>query len=106
MDPQKSAKLFAEGSLQQPGLCESLWVSQVGQNVCAFWHCDLSPGLESVRKYIYIYIYICICIYICSHVAHAKMAVGQHQWYHFGIGAPPSLVYLRGIGMFTGGTGF
>ena len=30
------------------------------------------------------------------------LAVGQNQWYHFGIGAPPILV---GIGMFTGGTG-
>ena len=27
------------------------------------------------------------------------MAVGQNQWYHFGVGAPPILV---GIGMFTG----
>ena len=31
--------------------------------------------------------------------------VGQNQWYHFGVGAPPTLVYLVGIGMFTG-TGF
>ena len=29
-----------------------------------------------------------------------EMAVGQSQWYHFGVGAPPILV---GIGMFTGG---
>ena len=28
------------------------------------------------------------------------MAVGQNQWYHFGVGAPPMLVY------FSGGTGF
>ena len=33
------------------------------------------------------------------------VAVGQNQWYHFGVGAPPILVYL-GFGMFTGGTGF
>ena len=33
------------------------------------------------------------------------MAMGQHQWYHFGVGAPPMLVYLSGdFGMFTGGT--
>ena len=24
------------------------------------------------------------------------MAVGQNQWYHFGIGAPPILVYFSG----------
>ena len=30
------------------------------------------------------------------------LAVGQNQWYHFGVGAPPILV---GIGMFIGGTG-
>ena len=30
------------------------------------------------------------------------MAVGQHQWYHFGVGAPPILVDLVGTGMFTG----
>ena len=24
------------------------------------------------------------------------MAVGQHQWYHFGVGAPPILVYFSG----------
>ena len=35
------------------------------------------------------------------------LAVGPNQWYRFGIGAPPSLVYiLVGIGMFTAGTGF
>ena len=35
------------------------------------------------------------------------MAVGQNQWYHFGVGAPPMLVgMLAVIGMFTGGTGF
>ena len=33
------------------------------------------------------------------------VAVGQKQWYHFGVGAPPILVYFSGwIGMFTGGT--
>ena len=31
------------------------------------------------------------------------MAVGQNQWYHFGVGAPP---ILEPIGIFTGGTGF
>ena len=32
-----------------------------------------------------------------------EMAVGQSQWYHFGVGAPPILVYCStGIGMFTG----
>ena len=32
------------------------------------------------------------------------MAVGQNQWYHFGIGAPPILEpILVKIGMFTGG---
>ena len=25
-----------------------------------------------------------------------KMAVGQNQWYHFGVGAPPILVYFSG----------
>ena len=35
------------------------------------------------------------------------MAVGQNQWYHVGVGAPPILEpILVGIGMFTGGTGF
>ena len=35
------------------------------------------------------------------------LAVGQNQWYHFGVGAPPNLVYFSGwLGMFTGGTGF
>ena len=24
------------------------------------------------------------------------MAVGQNQWYHFGVGAPPILVYVSG----------
>ena len=34
------------------------------------------------------------------------MAVGQNQWYHFGIDAPPILEpILVGIGMFTGATG-
>ena len=29
----------------------------------------------------------------------------QHQWHHFGVGAPPILEpILVGIGMFTGGT--
>ena len=33
------------------------------------------------------------------------MAVGQNQWYHLGVGAPPILEpILVGIGMFTGGT--
>ena len=33
------------------------------------------------------------------------MAVGQKQWYHLGVGAPPILEpILVGIGMFTGGT--
>ena len=33
------------------------------------------------------------------------LAVGQNQWYHFGVGAgaPPILVLVE-IGMFTGGT--
>ena len=25
-----------------------------------------------------------------------RMAVGQNQWYHFGVGAPPTLVYFSG----------
>ena len=29
------------------------------------------------------------CVYI-------YMAVGQNQWYHFGVGAPPILVYVSG----------
>ena len=33
------------------------------------------------------------------------MAVGQNQWYHFGIGAPPILVHFSGwIRMSAGGT--
>ena len=32
------------------------------------------------------------------------MAVGQDQWYHFGVGAPPFSSIVVGIGMFTGGT--
>ena len=36
---------------------------------------------------------------------HVMLAVGQHHWYHFGAGAPPSLEpILVGIGIFTGGT--
>ena len=35
------------------------------------------------------------------------VAVGQNQWYHFGVGAQSILVNFSGwIGMFTGGTGF
>ena len=34
------------------------------------------------------------------------MAVGQHQWYHFGVGEFTTHFSLVGIGMFTGGTGF
>ena len=26
----------------------------------------------------------------------SNMAVGQHQWYHFGVGAPPNLVFFIG----------
>ena len=26
------------------------------------------------------------------------LAMGRNQWYHFGVGAPPILVYLVGIG--------
>ena len=33
------------------------------------------------------------------------MAVGQNQWYHFGVGHHPFESLLVGIGMFTGGTG-
>ena len=33
------------------------------------------------------------------------MAVDQNQWYHFGVGATPILVYFSGD-WFTGGTGF
>ena len=40
-------------------------------------------------------------------LTRSYMAVGQHQWYHVGVGAPPSLEpILVGTGMFTGGTGF
>ena len=31
-------------------------------------------------------------------LSHIQLAVGQNQWYHFGVGAPPMLV---GIGMFN-----
>ena len=35
------------------------------------------------------------------------VAVGQDQWYHFGVGAPPILVYFKwGLGCSLGGTGF
>ena len=34
------------------------------------------------------------------------MAVGQNQWYHFGVGAPHILETILVIGMFTGGAGF
>ena len=44
-----------------------------------------------------------------SHLASDQPKVhflGQIEWYHFGIGAPPILVYiLVGIGMFTKKTG-
>ena len=40
-------------------------------------------------------------------VDRTDVAVGQNQWYYFGVGAPPILVnILVGIGVFTGGTGF
>ena len=29
-------------------------------------------------------------------VQMTDMAVGQHQWYHFGVGAPPNLVVFSG----------
>ena len=37
----------------------------------------------------------------CDHLslllqAPSSMAVGQNQWYHFGVGAPPILVYFSG----------
>ena len=28
--------------------------------------------------------------------AECYLDVGQHQWYHFGVGAPPILVYFSG----------
>ena len=44
-------------------------------------------------------------INVKNSVAILAMAVGQNQWYHFGVGAPPILEpILVGIGMFTGGT--
>ena len=30
------------------------------------------------------------------HANDVQMAVGQNHWYHFGVGAPPILVYLGG----------
>ena len=42
---------------------------------------------------------------LTHHLFKYYMAVGQNQWYHFGVGAPPILEpILVGIGMFTGGT--
>ena len=35
---------------------------------------------------------------------YPDMAVGPNRWYHFGVGAPPILEPIVGIGMFTGGT--
>ena len=29
-------------------------------------------------------------------VIHNHLAVGQNQWYHFGVGAPPILDYFSG----------
>ena len=41
------------------------------------------------------------------HSTTQHMAVGQNQWHHFGVGAPPILVYFSGDwDVFTGGTGF
>ena len=31
-----------------------------------------------------------------AHLPYTNMAVGQNQWYHFGVGAPPILVYFSG----------
>ena len=31
-----------------------------------------------------------------KHGSPVHMAVGQNQWYHFGVGAPPILVYFSG----------
>ena len=32
-----------------------------------------------------------LSLIVCLHVA-----VGQNQWYHFGVGTPPMLVYFSG----------
>ena len=41
-----------------------------------------------------------------NQMACSAMGVGQNQWYHFGVGGPPILVYFIGDWVFTGGTGF
>ena len=37
-------------------------------------------------------------MFLGSHLGSfiGNVAVGQNQWYHFGVGAPPSFVYFRG----------
>ena len=39
-------------------------------------------------------------------VGRTNLAVGQHQWYHFGVGAPPILVYFSGDWDVHGGVRF
>ena len=50
---------------------------------------------------VYFCLLVCLCIsnssfFIFPSTAIIKMAVGQNQWYHFGVGAPPILVYFSG----------
>ena len=34
--------------------------------------------------------------FVGLHGMDEQLAVGQNQWYHFGVGAPPILVYFSG----------
>ena len=37
-----------------------------------------------------------LCVKTKSHAKWKEMAVGQNQWYHSGVGAPPILVHFSG----------
>ena len=43
---------------------------------------------------------------MCKPHADGHMGVGRNQWYHFGVGASPILVYFSGDWDVHWGTGF
>ena len=70
---------------------------------------DLGRALQAAQRIHILWAPSLMPLYhaVVSLVTWRRMAVGQNQWYHFGVGAPPILEpFSVGIGMFTGGTGF
>ena len=90
---------------------------------CISW--NTKTGAKPKRKEFHSWEYRCVCDRT-SHPKHAMYATfadsfplngsdvgiyylhccGSNQCYHFGVGAPPILVYFSGEWGFTGGTGF